>query len=395
VCYDPCGGLQIQTRRLTKALNQSGASQTVLTTRLPNSPRTECMSARTRVQSLGPRLPGWLVPWMLGVTWGLAVMAYLWRHRRRDTLVHIHFNHWLWCRLLVIGARILGMPTVVTFSTQLWVARKIPAIRRAARWIDGISLRRSTRVIALTQTQARHLDDAYSITPALVCVIPDAIDADAFRASADTDDISAFRTRYAIPRDRKIALYLGRIRAEKGWHDLPEIARALAPDGFLLICGDGPDRAKLAAAMRLSAAEANWNITGFVDQTDARLALGVADVLILPSRREAFGSVMLEAMACGVPAVAYRVGGLTEVSGSPPAIRLVEPGDKTAMIDAVRQILDDPMAHAQLTRRGLARVRHFALSDAISATMAVYRAIETDAPAAPRSVPELQKKKAY
>ncbi|MFX9552128.1 glycosyltransferase, partial [Acinetobacter baumannii] len=83
----------------------------------------------------------------------------------------------------------------------------------------------------------------------------------------------------------------------------------------------GPDRKKLETAL-LRKGRRGWVITGFLPPSAIQEALKLSDVLILPSRREVFGSVLLEAMASGLPSVAYAVGGIADVAGDPPAVSL-------------------------------------------------------------------------
>ena len=98
----------------------------------------------------------------------------------------------------------------------------------------------------------------------------------------------------------------------------------------------------------------------------------IADAGGLPDRREAFGSVLLEAMASGLPAVAYAVGGIPEVAGDPPAICLVPPGDRDALIRQVLAILDDPVISQRAIIRGHQRVRAFSVARSAVATAALY-----------------------
>lgn len=391
VAYDPCGGLQVQSRRLTQALDRGTIRQTVLTSRLPGSARKENLANGTEIHSVGPVLPEWLVPWALSLTWGIAVLAQLWRQRRTVDLIHIHLNHWLWCRILIVAARTIGLPTVVKASTDLWVAQNNRFVRHIGHWIDGFALRRASHVITLTESCARKMRFSYGFTTEQATVIPDAIDLSAFCANLSPIQIEAFRQRFAIPNDRNIVLYLGRIRSEKGWQDLPDVARALGPQDFLLICGDGPDRAKLKTAMARACPDDRWRITGFVDQLQARIALEVADILILPSRREAFGGFLLEAMACGIPAVSYRIGGIPELAGNPAAIRLIEPGDTAAFTSAVCHLLSDPAERELLTQRGQDRVSDFGLDDATASVLSVYAKVMATPHATINRLKSLQK----
>ena len=105
-------------------------------------------------------------------------------------------------------------------------------VRHIGHWIDGFALRRASHVITLTESCARKMRFSYGFTTEQATVIPDAIDLSAFCANLSPIQIEAFRQRFAIPNDRNIVLYLGRIRSEKGWQDLPDVARALGPQGL-------------------------------------------------------------------------------------------------------------------------------------------------------------------
>ena len=94
---------------------------------------------------------------------------------------------------------------------------------------------------------------------------------------------------------------------------------------------------------------------------------------MLPSRREAFGSILLEAMAAGVPAVAYAVGGIVEVAGDAGALLLVPPDDVARLVAAVRSLLARPELHAACVRSGLERVREFDARRARDRMLALYR----------------------
>lgn len=379
VAYDPVGGLQTQVWRLTEELARAGISQTVLTSHAPGCPRHTLHHRSTRVESVGISLPRFAAGKLLGLTWFLSVVKRLLAGCSRYDLVHIHYNHWIWCRIATLLARRLNVPVVVSLSTELWVSSSLRwtlSGRRfnIARGIERLAINASDRVIALTAGDAAQWAMELNLEPGRMVVIPDAIDAERFRNQLDERTLSRFRGRYSIPHDRKIVAYIGRIRSEKGWEDLPPIATALGRSGaFTLICGDGPDRRMLENAMREIGAPGNWTITGFLTPDEVRMALAIADVLILPSRREAFGSVLLEAMATGVPAVAYGVGGINEVAGTPHAIRLVPPNDQPAFIRSILEILNNTQEYSRLIAAGYRRVEDFSLAGAARETNMLYQ----------------------
>jgi glycosyltransferase involved in cell wall biosynthesis len=79
--------------------------------------------------------------------------------------------------------------------------------------------------------------------------------------------------------------------------------------------------------------------TGALPADRLAVAMTAADVFVLPSRAEPLGVVLLEAMACGTPCVASRVGGIPEIVDVPGNGRLVEPDDARSLADAMEEVL--------------------------------------------------------
>lgn len=378
VAFDPVGGLQIQTFALTKGLDQLGATQTVATSHIPGSPRRQPLGRHGELLSVGPSLPGFLAGSLLGFSWFIGVLGLLMVDPRRYDLIHIHFNHSVWCRVLLLLLGAMRRPVVVSLNTALW-----GGLRHALRlehsrldvtlWMERAALRRADRVVALTDGAAELAQTVVRIPRDRIAVIPDAVAVEDFRSSPDEHARRAFRLRHGIREDWRIVSYVGRISEEKGWHDLPHLVEGLAARrAFLLVCGDGPDRLRLANAFRRTSHAGSSAITGFLPPAAIREALKMTDVLILPSRREVFGSVLLEAMASGVPTVAYRVGGIVDVAGNPPAISLAAPGDTADLLRRILGVLDDAGERETLVARGHERVKGFAIARSVSLTEALY-----------------------
>ncbi|MCL4487631.1 MAG: glycosyltransferase family 4 protein [Chloroflexi bacterium] len=142
----------------------------------------------------------------------------------------------------------------------------------------------------------------------------------------------------ATPGQNLVLGYVGRLQSyDKGTDLLPRLARQLADDGLtrftLRIIGDGPDRQSLLdAADRLRIGD-HLEFLGLRDDVPELMA-GM-DMLVVPSRLEAFGLVALEALAMGSRVVACHVDALTEVLADCPDARLVPPEDVPAMARAV------------------------------------------------------------
>jgi glycosyltransferase involved in cell wall biosynthesis len=381
VAFDPVGGLQIQTFVLTGALDRAGIAQTVATSHIPGSPRRQPLFTNAELLSIGPWLPSFLAGPLMCFGWFLGVLWLLARNFRRYDLVHIHFNHSVWCRALAFLLGATHLPVVVSLNTGLW-GRLQRALRLEGSrfdvtvWIERLVLRSVDRVIALTDSAARSAVSVLGIPTAKVVVIPDAVAVEEFKSCLDTEPARAFRLEQGIPDGWRVVSYVGRISEEKGWRDLPHLANALnLRQVFLLVCGDGPDHVKLEAAFGNVGLEEGWSITGFLPPAAVRDVMKITNVLILPSRREVFGSVLLESMASGVPAVAYAVGGIVDVAGEPPAVSLAAAGDREDFLQRIFALLDDPDARERQIVRCSERVKSFDIGRSAALTEALYESL--------------------
>ena len=157
-------------------------------------------------------------------------------------------------------------------------------------------------------------------------------------------DVAAFRPGATSPRDdgaERTLLHVSTFRAVKRTTDCVEVFARVAArmPCRLVLVGDGPDAAAARErAVRLGVA-GRVEIAG--EQVRVADFLARADLLLMPSASESFGLAALEAMACGVPVVASRVGGLPEVVEDGVCGRLLPVGDVEGMASAALGILCD------------------------------------------------------
>jgi N-acetyl-alpha-D-glucosaminyl L-malate synthase BshA len=185
-------------------------------------------------------------------------------------------------------------------------------------------------------------------------VIPNFVNCDVFQPA----DGACRRAEFAKP-DERILVHLSNFRPVKRVRDVIEIfaeVRREIPSKLLMI-GDGPDRT--VAEWTVREKELQDDVVFLGKQNQVADLLNCADVMLLPSQLESFGLAALEAMACGVPAVCSRVGGLPEVIEDGVEGFLVPPGDLRTMAVRALEILTDParresMGHAA-RRRALAQ----------------------------------------
>lgn len=153
-------------------------------------------------------------------------------------------------------------------------------------------------------------------------------------------------------RDPNRLLFVGRLNAQKGVHDLLVAVSRTSPATLLDVVGDGVDR----DALRREAHElgigdrVTWH--GALPQTDLPVLYRRAAALIVPSTGEGFGLVSVEAQLCETPVIAYRSGGITETIVDGVTGFLVPPGDVTALAEAVGDIIDRPELASEMGRAG-------------------------------------------
>lgn len=169
----------------------------------------------------------------------------------------------------------------------------------------------------------------------------------------------AFASRYGIPGP--FLLYVGRLASNKGLLALVEAFRSLAvhdPTSTLVLVGaDGGMQARVVSAVASAGLTGRVRLTGFVED-DALLAAAFRDarLLVLPSEYEAFGLVLLEALAQGTPVVASRVGGIPEFVPDGRAGRLVPPNSAAELAPALIALWDDEEARRRMGEYGRSQV---------------------------------------
>jgi N-acetyl-alpha-D-glucosaminyl L-malate synthase BshA len=138
--------------------------------------------------------------------------------------------------------------------------------------------------------------------------------------------------------------------------------------------GDGPERGNAEWAAQNHGIEQSVHFLGKQDNIEK--LIGIADLLLLPSETESFGLVALEAMACEVPVVASRVGGLPEVITDGVDGFLVEPRNTEKMAEYSLKILADERYREDMGRRSRAKARsRFCSTQIIPMYEAYYRKV--------------------
>ncbi|MGX1120516.1 glycosyltransferase involved in cell wall biosynthesis [Streptomyces ambofaciens] len=285
----------------------------------------------------------------------------------RPDLVHAHSAKAGLAGRLAVRGRV---PTV--FQPHAWSFEAVggAAARLALGW-ERWSARWTARTVCVSE--AERLRGARSGLRGPWAVIPNGVDLARFPADAPEyarHDPAGPRLRHGVAPDAPLVVCVGRLCPQKGQDVLLsawESVLARVPGARLVLVGDGPDRARLAAR-----APGSVLFAGAVADADGWYR--AADLVVLPSRWEGMALAPLEAMACGRPVVVTDVDGAREAL--PQALVphcLVPPGDPAALADAATALLLDAPLRASLGRRGRAHVRSaHDVRQTTAAVMALY-----------------------
>jgi glycosyltransferase involved in cell wall biosynthesis len=252
-------------------------------------------------------------------------------------------------------ARALGIPFTVTLRGSELLHSRYRLRRRMMGWALG----RAGRVIAVSEQLRRFAMDL-GVDEARTRVIPNGVEAGVFYPR----DRMEARKRQRLPLDRRIILTAGHLIELKGHHHAIAAVKRLVDEGRpvqLLIAGGPPGRgiASYEAELRrlipeLDAADC-VRMLGHVDVQRLAELMSAADVFCLASSREGWPNVVHEALACGTPVVATRVGGVPELISRPAYGLLVPPNDPHALQAALGDALARTWNHAEISAWAQAR----------------------------------------
>lgn len=305
--------------------------------------------------------------------------------------------------LVVRGTRVLGLPAllaaralgkgvvlqaevngemtgeVYTWGTAFdrgWARRAIFA-GVAAR---NLLLRDGDAFVAMSRAIRDEFLQA-GVPPQKVALISHGVDVGRFRP-ATRDERLALRQRLGLPIDGRIIIYTGRLLRGKGLEALIAAFRPVAaaePSAHLVIVGSGEGQslsvdADLHAAAQAEGLDARVTFAGRVDAVEDWLR--ASDVFAFPSMFEALGIALVEAAACGLPAVASRTGGIVDVVEDGRSGVLVPPGDVAALSAALHRLVTDPDLGREMgaAARDVVRAR-FDERDAVDRYRALFREV--------------------
>jgi glycosyltransferase involved in cell wall biosynthesis len=292
----------------------------------------------------------------------LAVRRHL--RRVRPDVLHTHLGTSDWIGGL--AARSLSLPAVSTVHVMGWDRSVANDVK--VKLIAAGRRRCMTSVIAVSDAAGRWLVAQHWARPDQVVTVHNGVQAERRPGAGPR-----IRRELGIPAQATVVMMLSVLRPEKG-HDVGIEAvaelRRRDPDLHLVIVGDGPTRPDLETrAARLDGA-----VTMVGHRDDVMDLLDAADVLLHPSRIDAFPGALLEAMAAGVPPVATAVGGIPEIiDHGATGVLVPAPPAPRPLAEALEPLVRDRALREALSAAGRRRfLRDFSADRWAARTRAVY-----------------------
>lgn len=226
----------------------------------------------------------------------------------------LHSHYWQSGRAALHLAREFGLPHVTMFHTLGEVKNRARITEQEPRQrirYERLVARRADAIVTASSHERGLLERYYGARHERMHTIPCGVDLELFQPG----DRARARQRLGLDQAAPVLLWVGRLEKLKGVDILISAVAQLDEKDFTLLIVGGDDRAgvlkgQLQAQAEAEGVAANVVFTGAVPHDDLPLYYTAADVCVVPSYYESFGLVAVEAMACGTPVVASRVGGL-------------------------------------------------------------------------------------
>jgi glycosyltransferase involved in cell wall biosynthesis len=355
---DFVGGLENQALELSSALTRLGNWVTIVSDRFSKSPSREFQNG-----FLIYRVPSNLPQSKLSLL--ISLLLFLVHRRRSYGIVHAHGVTGMTLFALRV-AKSLGMKTVIKGTTKDDFANIFSEQNRKhrqyQRWIKSIDC-----FIGISD-ELRNEMIACNIPAAKIKSIPNFVNTTKFfQPSADRREM--IRSSFSVSKDQLIFLYLGRLEERKGVDFLLHAWQQIS-SGSLWIVGSGPAEErwrKLSEELRLQ------NIHFWGKTLIPIEFYHAADMFIFPSIREGFPNVLLEAMSCGLPCIATKIGGVTDIMQNDHQGLMVPPAASHELAQAITYSAAHPDARKKWSENAVRTIHpRFELSHTVSEYVSLY-----------------------
>lgn len=344
------GGIQTHVWELSQSLIDQGLEVHILAGSRPAfSVKTRKIEGRNIIEL--PTLPGYRVRWFANtideISFNIQVVRWLLKHAKEFDILHFHGRSGMAWPVFFPSRLANCLLTVHGLTEEEWRHNRKSFDRwihaKISNWAEKRAVRALPIIIAVSLDQANRIHERFGRSRLSIKMIPNGI---------LQKDYSPY------PASQTIA-FVGRMELIKGVDMLPELLGGLEEQVQLVMVGKGPERPFLERDFYKKGLADRVTWTGDVEPEAVTDILKSCDLLLLPSRYEPQGRVVLEAMSIGRPFVASRVGGIQDMARSGKEGILVDSYNTEEVRQAIVQILENPDLGQAMGINGRKTVRQF------------------------------------
>jgi glycosyltransferase involved in cell wall biosynthesis len=259
------------------------------------------------------------------------------------------------------------------FTGQVWVTRK-GFMRWFLKLADKVLSVCATHILADSQTQRQFLIDNKILPAEKIQVLANGsvCGVDTERFKPDRRARQEMRGRLGLSEADVVLLFMGRMNTDKGVLDLGRaFAQAFARENNVHLLFVGPDEDRLQDKIQnLCPVTDRMHFIPYTDIPEKWMA--AADMLCLPSYREGFGNVIIEAAACGIPAIASRIYGITDAIAEGETGITHEVGNIDELANLVRELYSSPTKRKVMGENARARAKSMFSTEQVTKAWSEY-----------------------
>ena len=361
ICASPSwGGMEMHVGFLSTHLARQG--HRIIPVCCPGSPLDRDLQERG-FTPLPLRLGGYFHPRAIS-------QLAQWLAERQVDLVHSHFSRDLWTVAPALQKRRVPLVLTKHLGTQK------PKRDLLHRWI----YHRVDHVVAISEIIRQNVLATHPISADHVSVVHHGVDLSRFEPNEN--ERASARQELGFTPEHLVLGIIGRLQVSKGYLEFLEMARRLRPElpqARYLLIGEA-SRGETSAAQMILGKIRDWQVDDIVYplgfRRDIPRLLNAMDIFVFPSHAEAFGLVLIEAMATAKPVVSSDCDGVLDIVRDRETGLLTPPRNVDALCAAVRMLARDPAQRLAMARQAREHVlKFFALEQMLENLEAVYKRV--------------------
>lgn len=275
-------------------------------------------------------------------------------------VLHLHYPFYWGAETVLLRWMLDRTPYVITYHQDVRLRGPLePAVKLHRHTLGSLVLKKSKLLFMTSRDYAMNssIRDLVMQKGERAVEVPNGVDIERFNPKVSSNGLME---RHRIGQGTPVVLFVGALdRAHyfKGIDVLLRTIASLEAEARLVVVGDGDMREAYSRQVSELGVRDRVTFAGLVSHEELPSYYAMCDVLVLPSTTEgeAFGLVLIEAMACGKPVIASRLPGVRSVVEDGATGLLVEPGSAQDLTAKLNMLLSNPQAMAEMGLRGRRR----------------------------------------